>query len=132
MPYWRCHRKLSREEPCPRIVKLLQSDWRVNIKHAYRESNGVADSLAGMGCGLVNQLLIFEDPPMQVCYLLMLLEFLLVSFWCSFLGFCPFQYQKMERREETKEGRKKTKKEPKGLIECHYLSRAPQRNQAAN
>lgn len=114
MPYWRCHRKLSREEPCPRIVKLLQSDWRVNIKHAYRESNGVADSLAGMGCGLVNQLLIFEDPPMQVCYLLMLLEFLLVSFWC-FSGLLPLPISKNGKKRRNKRGEKENKERTEGV-----------------
>ncbi|PNX67080.1 ethylene responsive transcription factor 1b, partial [Trifolium pratense] len=37
---------------CKKILRILQFDWEVKIRHTYREANLCADALANIGCGL--------------------------------------------------------------------------------
>lgn len=53
------------------IKLLMQSDWRVRVKHVYREANRCADVLANLGCDQEGQMHLYEHPPSKISQLLL-------------------------------------------------------------
>jgi hypothetical protein len=44
----------------------MKEDWRVVIKHVYREANKIADGLASLACDSREALHLFYQPPDQM------------------------------------------------------------------
>jgi len=53
-----------------KIRKLLQMEWKVKVKHSYREANRCADALANIGCIMGNEMMFYELCPTQINHLL--------------------------------------------------------------
>ncbi|CAJ2649027.1 unnamed protein product [Trifolium pratense] len=49
-----------------RIRSIMQENWRVVIKHVYREANKIADGLASLACVTKVSLSLYEQPPTEV------------------------------------------------------------------
>ncbi|CAJ2653650.1 unnamed protein product [Trifolium pratense] len=54
---------------CKKILRILQFDWEVKIRHTYREANLCADALANIGCGLGDTVIFYESCPTQIRHL---------------------------------------------------------------
>jgi len=52
------------------IQRLINLDWKIVVKHSYREGNQCADALANFRCSLTGEITFFESCPAQFSHLL--------------------------------------------------------------
>ncbi|KAE8705254.1 hypothetical protein F3Y22_tig00110429pilonHSYRG00378 [Hibiscus syriacus] len=52
------------------IRSLRARNWSLTFHHSYHESNYCTDVLSKMGCGLTEELIIFDTPPLEICFFL--------------------------------------------------------------
>ncbi|KAK2426332.1 TMV resistance protein N [Trifolium repens] len=60
------HAKAEDWSLCKKIWRLLEMEWKVRIRHTYREANRCVDVLAYMGCYLGSTIIIYESYPTQL------------------------------------------------------------------
>lgn len=65
----RCNGSVRGRALVDKKIRLIELDWKVLVKHTYREVNQCTNALANIGCNMVNDCIYFDVCPSQIRHL---------------------------------------------------------------